>query len=709
MQNNEDKDYGVAIVPVPMDVEVKIPKHPLGKPQLGWEYKDPDGKILYINARFIDEHGNKEDRPLTYRQFKDGTRRWYWKGLDAPRPLFHLDKIYQNQEATVIVTEGEKAAEAAMDIFTDCVSTTSPNGAGSPHKADWSHLKGRNVIIWPDNDEDGLKYANSVSELCLKAGGLSVRVVQIPESFPEKWDLADDPPASQTPEDLRKLLESAEKVLSPYDQAMITALSLTKDYAPAQLNDLLKDVSTLSKSEQRKVMQSIKENAGVPLGEQQEIIKEIIENAKADNEEKPDQLDLAKWVINRVGSENLLATTAHVWTWSNLGYWRPLDDLAVKQGVQNYLEELGCRITRGLVDAVTSVLKNEIYQDNVEWDRNPNVINAKNGELHLINDKWELRPHQRENYRTTILPVPYDPNAECPRFEQFLDEIFEGDSDAKYKRRVVLELIGYALTNTTLYEKFVILVGAGANGKSVLLEIVAALAGAENTAAVQPIEFGNKFQRGYLHRKLVNIVSELKQGGKIPDAPLKAIVSGEANTAEHKNKPPFTFKPYCTCWFGTNHMPHTDDFSDATFRRAVVIEFNNQFLPGKGADPKLKEKLLEELPGIMRLSLDNYAKAVKRGYFAHVPSSEAAKKAWRTQEDQVAQFVQDRCEPDTSSKIPSSDVYRAYLAWAEEQGIKKTLTQNEFSARLKYQDCELVRGTGGQRMVQGLRIKMEWR
>src|SRR5690606_19592422 len=114
------------------------------------------------------------------------------------------------------------------------------------------------------------------------------------------------------------------------------------------------------------------------------------------------------------------------------------------------------------------------------------------------------------NYRTTQIPHNYEPDAVCPRFDQFLDEIFRGDSDAIIKKRIIWEIIGYSLTNTAKYEKFILLVGKGANGKSVLLEIIMALVGHENTAAVQPAEFSNKFQRGYLHRKLVNIVTELK-------------------------------------------------------------------------------------------------------------------------------------------------------------------------------------------------------
>ena len=79
---------------------------------------------------------------------------------------------------------------------------------------------------------------------------------------------------------------------------------------------------------------------------------------------------------------------------------------------------------------------------------------------------------------------------------------------------------------------------SGANGKSVLMDTLASLVGYEHVAAVQPSQFENRFQRAHLHCKLVNLVTEIAEGHEIADAQLKAIVSGELSTAEHKHKPP---------------------------------------------------------------------------------------------------------------------------------------------------------------------------
>jgi putative DNA primase/helicase len=128
------------------------------------------------------------------------------------------------------------------------------------------------------------------------------------------------------------------------------------------------------------------------------------------------------------------------------------------------------------------------------------------------------------------------------------------------------------------------------------------IAGPENVAAVQPSQFDNKFQRAHLHNKLLNLVTEISEGHQINDAEIKAITSGELTTAEHKNKPPFDFKPFCKCWFGTNHMPHTRDFSAALFRRALIIEYNRVFSEGE-QDRQLIDKLQAETSGILNMAL----------------------------------------------------------------------------------------------------------
>jgi len=214
IKNNASiKDSGTSIVPVPDTAPFEIPAHSLGAPAAIWEYRDKDGKLMQKVCRWLLPDGKKEDRPLTYRKFKDGTCRWIWKGLDAPRPLYGLDRLANKPDAPVIICEGEKATDAATIIFPDYVAVTSPNGSNSPQKADWTPLAGRNVIIWPDHDSTGRQYAQNVLRLARQAGVNSVRIVTVPDDFPNKWDLAENLPAGIEQSDLRRYLDQATLML----------------------------------------------------------------------------------------------------------------------------------------------------------------------------------------------------------------------------------------------------------------------------------------------------------------------------------------------------------------------------------------------------------------------------------------------------------------------------------------------------------------
>jgi putative DNA primase/helicase len=531
----------------------------------------------------------------------------------------------------------------------------------------------------------------------------SVFIVQVPEMFPKKWDLADTLPEGFEISILQGLLDTAAPYVpagknADYESLKVRAETMTRESAPDEISKLVQDMSGLDRVQRRFIMKIIKKQTGMPF--------ETLKGALYDNKEKDetDHLDMARAVISEIGHENLLSTTAHVWLWENTGTWKTAPDRKLKQYVQNVVEAQGEAVSRGLVDSVTDVLKSEIFRPEHEWNLEQDAINVLNGELTWNGSEWILKSHCREHYLTTQVPHEYDQEAKAPRFAQFLQEIFAGDVDAAGKTRALLEMIGYTLTCHTRFERFVLLIGGGANGKSVVLDIIRLLVGRENVCAVQPSEFGNKFQRAHLHLKLANLVTEIREGAEIADAELKSIVSGELTTVEHKNKDPFDFRPYATCWFGTNHMPHTRDFSDALFRRALVMPFNNTFKAGINADPTLKDRLATELPGILNMALQAYGEALQRGSFTDPASCTNAKQEWRTEADQAAQFIGEMCTLEAGALILSFELYQAYQGWAKSAGITRLLNRKNFTTRILKCGGQKDRGTGGTRMIAGIRL-----
>ena len=207
------------IIPIPAQAGPPPAAHPRhGKPSEIWEYRNAEGQVLSYVCRFDKKDGAKQILPMTW-----GPNGWQWKGVPAPRPLYNLDKLAARPDAPVMVSEGEKAADAAAGLFLGYVATTSPNGSKAAAKAAWSPLTGRRVFIFPDADKPGAAYAEEVAQLAFRAGAESVAILD-PQAFsinkstgkaetrkqPSGWDAADAVVDGWTAEDVIKLEKSGK-------------------------------------------------------------------------------------------------------------------------------------------------------------------------------------------------------------------------------------------------------------------------------------------------------------------------------------------------------------------------------------------------------------------------------------------------------------------------------------------------------------------
>lgn len=198
------------VVPVPAEVSSPTFKHrDLGKPVAVWTYRDATGALLGYVCRFDREDGDKEFRPRTLWSDANNKVRWRWASWPKPRPLYALDKLAAQPQAVVVICEGEKAADAATELWPDCVGISPPHGATSPHLADWSPLAARRAVVWPDADVSGRAFALRVVGLARKAGVADVHVVDVPNGWPDGWDLADPAPDGYDAAVLRRLLDEA--------------------------------------------------------------------------------------------------------------------------------------------------------------------------------------------------------------------------------------------------------------------------------------------------------------------------------------------------------------------------------------------------------------------------------------------------------------------------------------------------------------------
>ncbi len=426
--------------------------------------------------------------------------------------------------------------------------------------------------------------------------------------------------------------------------------------------------------------------------------------------DKPDHTELASFLGDH---GKFISNRGDFWEYKDdAGKWTVVPPEIVQRRIQKICHQFGIAANATQVNGTAKMAHGVHYQD-VEWDATgKRDIAVQNGILHYTgNGKWTVKPYRAEDYRRISLPIAYNPKATCPRFTQFVQEIFLGCDDPKERTLSMVELMALSLTASTEFEKAALLVGSGSNGKSVVLRLLADLLG-EYVSGVNPAEFDNHFQRASLDGKLANIVTELPEGTTLPDGAIKAIISGEACTVEHKHRDPFVMTPIAKIWIGSNHMPCTRDFSPALFRRFVILRFPNKFVDteaetGPGAmlkDTQLPAKLRAEIPGILNVLLRALGNAFDRGYLTSPPSSVDAVDQWKRDSDQVLTFLEEEIIREIGAKITSAEIYALYQSWAQSAGIQRTVNRKNFTTRVEALGWGAAgKSTGGTRCFWGLR------
>jgi 5S rRNA maturation endonuclease (ribonuclease M5) len=163
-----------------------------------WDYRSADGELLACVYRYNTPEGKQ------YRPWDVASRAMR---MPDPRPLYNLPAVAGAD--TVVLVEGEKCADALM--HTGVVATTAMGGAATAiNKTDWFPLAGKTVIVWPDHDEAGARYADTVIPKLLSIGA-NVRRIHVPADKPKKWDAAD---AVAESSDIQALLASATPLSS---------------------------------------------------------------------------------------------------------------------------------------------------------------------------------------------------------------------------------------------------------------------------------------------------------------------------------------------------------------------------------------------------------------------------------------------------------------------------------------------------------------
>lgn len=366
--------------------------------------------------------------------------------------------------------------------------------------------------------------------------------------------------------------------------------------------------------------------------------------------------------------------------------------LAVKDGNREDLVKKTARNISNIV-GVRETLKSLVAVDISEFDRNPDLLNCRNGVLDMRTGK--LTPHSVDNKFTYCLAVDYDPTASPNRFIEFLYSATGSDQEMVDFLQVAL---GYSLTGHTWEECLFYLYGPTRSGKGTLTETIIAMMGTplavEADFATFTAERGGdtqNFDLAQLKPCRFVAAAESNKNQPLNPAKIKQLTGRNHVRCAYKHHNHFQYQPAFKIWLSSNHPVNIDVDDDAAWGRLHVINFPISHLGSE--DKRLKQSLLSDdnLRGALRWIVEGAAKwyAFPNGLQAPTSSADAKIKQ-RDDQDFVRQWLEEKIkdkrndpgyDPD-KHYLPSSQAYTSYKYWCEGMGVKPKL-QNQFTLALK--------------------------
>jgi putative DNA primase/helicase len=321
----------------------------------------------------------------------------------------------------------------------------------------------------------------------------------------------------------------------------------------------------------------------------------------------------------------------------------------------------------------TLIIGDKAYGDQIRY------LTLQNGLFDL--NSYELVPHTPDIFTTNLLPYDYNPEAKCPRFLQYLDEVFMGDRETI---ECVQEAVGYTFYKSIPKPALFCLIGGGGNGKSVFIDTLMNLCGAENASTISLNMLSNEYYLLDLFGKMINVSSETPTKKLLNTNLLKAVTAGDTVTARKPYEGPTKFRPFAKHFVAMNEAPVIEDSSHGMWRRLYIINFPRRFRESE-MDVFLTEKLKHELSGIFNWALLGFRRLRDRSFrFDESSTMKASKQDYKAKSNSALSFAAEYLEkasPDDSLRF--KDVYEMYESYSEKEGYNSRMKKNAFKKTLQ--------------------------
>ena len=324
-------------------------------------------------------------------------------------------------------------------------------------------------------------------------------------------------------------------------------------------------------------------------------------------------------------------------------------------------------------------------------DINPYMIACTNGSIDIRDKK--LREHSPVDFVRNKVNTRYDENAYVEVVDVVLDKISVNDPQL---RKLLEEMMGYALIPTSKFQKAFILYGDGANGKSTLLDILTDVIGDINISSLSLQELNHNFKLSEITNKLVNIGDDISDQYLEYSSIFKKLVSGDEVTVDKKNEQPYKMRNYATMLFATNNLPTTKDKSAGYSRRLSIIPFEAVFAStDPDYDPFILDKLTPPEPKsyILNLAIDGIIRVFAQNGFTEVDRVDDILNDFLKENNNVIAFLS---EFDIEGQV-ASDAYNEYTYWCAQNGVSNYKIRKFNSEVRKNSDMDtVVERIGGQ-------------
>lgn len=304
-------------------------------------------------------------------------------------------------------------------------------------------------------------------------------------------------------------------------------------------------------------------------------------------------------------------------------------------------------------------------------------INFKNGFYDPIKD--EMIPHSPEYLSINQIPHEFHKEEKMKILEGgFAIKAYLSYSipDAE-EQRMLWEYLGYCMTMDMQMQKFLMLLGNGGTGKSVLINLFQKIIGTENTANISPQDLNKRFYATCLFGKQLNACGDIPCRAMDSTDVIKKATGEDTLIFERKGQDAMQFVSHAKLLFSANDMPENlEEKSDAFYRRLLILDMN-MVIPKEKRDPMLKAKMEQEIEYAIHMAVDALKDLYENGGFTESEHSRDMVEKIQSDSDSVKAFLDERICEKKSSKICKPDMYEYYLEYCREAD-RKPLGKKKF-------------------------------